>query len=46
MKQTDNDGRREGRFTRNYLVQPYQSFPAVEARRKLIDASRSWLEEQ
>ncbi|ORE01528.1 NIC-domain-containing protein [Rhizopus microsporus var. microsporus] len=46
MKQTDNEGRREGRFTRSYLVQPYQSFPAVETRRKLIDASRSWLEEQ
>lgn len=46
IKHTDNDGRREGRFTRNYLVQPYQSIFSVNTRRELISASRSWLEEQ
>ncbi|KAG1053251.1 hypothetical protein G6F43_004655 [Rhizopus delemar] len=46
IKHTDNEGRHEGRFTKSYLTQPYQSTAAINTRRALIDASRSWLEEQ
>ncbi|KAI8883137.1 NIC-domain-containing protein [Backusella circina FSU 941] len=36
----------EGYYLQSYISQPYDSLEAVEARRKLIHASKSWLEKQ
>lgn len=39
-------GKKEGRFIRTYASEPYHTFQAVETRRALISASKSWLEQQ
>ncbi|KAI9482779.1 MAG: Nup93/Nic96-domain-containing protein [Benjaminiella poitrasii] len=46
VNKSNIDGRLEGRFTRNYIAEPYQSVAAIQARRSLIGASKSWLEQQ
>jgi hypothetical protein len=46
VTQSGIQDRLEGRFLKNYTTQPYCSSEATNVRRSLINASRSWLEQQ